>query len=268
MAFFPDFGKGVSFHLKALQFIAKHNLWSYFILPLVITIILATLGIYSLISIGDDWGKIIEEKLTGYLPDGDTWAWIGKVIHMVSGIFGWVMKVLATIFFLKILRYIVLILCSPIMARLSERVDEILSGKTFPFRLNEFLHDMFRGILISLRNMLLETLITVGCFIIGFIPIIGLAVIPFLWIMGWYFLGFNMMDYTYERRRMSISQGTRFTRKHKGIAIGNGMVYSFLLWVPLLGICLAPVLSSVAATLATLEALENENCHKEGTVKK
>lgn len=259
MSFFSDFGRGISFHLKALQFIAKHNLWSYFILPIGITIILAMWGIYSLNSIGDDWGKEIEEKLTGFLPDGDTWAWIGKIIHLVSGILGWIARIVATLFFLKILRYIVLILCSPVMARLSERVDEILSGKTFPFRLHEFLHDMFRGILISLRNMFLETFITVACFFLGFIPVIGLIVVPFLWITGWYFLGFNMMDYTYERCRMRISEGTRFTRKHKGIAIGNGMVYSFLLWIPVLGICLAPVLSSVAATLATLDALDKKD---------
>jgi CysZ protein len=47
-------------------------------------------------------------------------------------------------------------------------------------------------------------------------------------------------------------------RKHKGIAIGNGFIFSMLLYIPFLGVIVSPVLSATAGTLATLETMKEE----------
>ncbi|MGL5891378.1 MAG: EI24 domain-containing protein, partial [Bacteroidia bacterium] len=110
--------------------------------------------------------------------------------------------------------------------------------------------------------MMLELLIWIACVCFAAIPLLGWVLgwltIPFRYIIGCYFLGFSMMDYSYERRRMKISEGVRFTRRHKGIAMANGFVFSLLLLIPFLGISIAPVLSCVAATLAVLEAAKQD----------
>ena len=60
------------------------------------------------------------------------------------------------------------------------------------------------------------------------------------------------------------------TRKHKGIAIGNGFVFSMILLLPFIGVIIAPILSVVAATLAVLEvkkeALQAQHLPKQGMI--
>ncbi len=259
MQFFTDFGKGISYHFKACRFIAKHNLWGYFIYPVVIMAVLVIFGFWSTFALGSELADYILSLID--IPDpGEGWLhWVHLILTFVIGL---ILKVLLLFIVGALLKFIVLILCSPVMALLSERIDEINSGQKFPFVLSQFLYDIFRGILVTFRTMFFQTLIFIACIFIGWIPILGWIVIPFLWIVSWYFLGFNMMDYTYERRKMNISSGAGFTQKHKGIAIGNGMVFSLLLWIPYLGIALGPIISVVAGTLATIDALEKDSPKK------
>ncbi|MCA6364653.1 MAG: EI24 domain-containing protein [Bacteroidetes bacterium] len=259
MAFFKDLGIGFSSHIKAIEFIAKHNLWLYFLWPLLIAVVMGVAGFSSTFYLGG----LVADKiialigLNGEWSDSMDWLRVG-LSFLISGIF----KALFIYLFTSMLKYIVLIICSPILALLSERIDEIVTGTTIPFNFGQLLHDMLRGILITLRNMFLELAIWLGCLFVVFIPLLGWALYwplqAFQAIVAWYFLGFSMMDYSYERRRMKISEGVRFTRRHKGIAIANGFVFSILLWIPFLGISIAPVLSCVAATLAVLEAAKND----------
>ncbi len=253
MGFWSDFGKGVSSHLKAFEFIAKHSLWIYFLYPIVITVLLFVFGFWSTFQLGDWLAEYFIEWIgLGGAEDG----WMYYVNWILSLLIGLILKILLLVIFSKYLKYVVLIICSPVMALLSERVDEILTGTKVPFHFGQFLHDMLRGIGVTLRNMLLETLIILACLLVFWIPLINWLTVPLLWIVGWYFLGFSMMDYTYERRKLAISQGAQLTRKHKGIAIGNGMVFSFLLMIPFVGISIGPVLSVVAGTLATTDLLD------------
>lgn len=261
MSFWSDFGKGVSTHVKAWGFIAEHKLWLYFLYPVVLVLLLYIFGFYSAFGLGNYLSGLIIDWIT---PDKfDTgYGWLDGLLACVSWIvrfaLGFIIKAFFFAILIKYIRYIVLILCSPMMALLSERVDEIMTGNKYPFVFSQFIKDMFRGMGVAIRNMLFELLFILGCFIIGWIPVIGWFTVPFLWIVGWYFLGFNMMDYTYERKRLRISEGARFTRRHKGIAIGNGMIFSFLLIIPFAGMIIAPVLSSVAGTLATMEMMDEE----------
>lgn len=219
-------------------------------------IVLWTLGFWSTFSIGRQLSDYILSLIQIDDP-GEGWLhWLNITLSLALGL---IMKVLLFFIFSAFLKFIVLIICSPIMALLSERIEEILSGNKFPFSFKQFIIDIFRGIRVTFRTLFFQSLIYIACLFVGWIPIIGALVIPVLWISGWYFMGFNMMDYTYERRKMNISAGAKFTRSHKGIAIGNGMIFSFLLWIPFLGITLAPILSIVAGTLATIDALEKKD---------
>jgi CysZ protein len=252
MGFWSDLGKGISSHIDGLKFIAKHNLWHYFLFPVVILVVLYIAGSWSIMGLAD-W--IVDGTLEYYgLSDsGNTEDWTGILALIGRLLVGIILKVFFLMILTSYIKYIVLIICSPILAMLSERCDEIINNKKYPFHFGNFLHDMLRGILVTLRNMAFETLIILACMVIGWIPVIGWLTVPFLYIIAWYFLGFAMMDYSYERLRMKILEGTRFTRKHKGVAIGNGFIFSMILLIPFLGIIIAPILSVVAATLAVLE---------------
>lgn len=267
MAFFKDLGRGFSSHVDAVSFIFKHGLWLYFLYPLLIEVLLYLVGFGSFFA----FQHLLSEQIVdwiGMTPDADSGFWMSMLSMLVSGVLSIGLSILFFFIFNAIYKYIVLIILSPVLALLSERVEEIVSGNTFPFVFGHFLKDVLRGILISLRNMFLELLIVLGCTIIGWIPLIGwlfsALASPFLYALASYFLGFSMMDYTCERRRLSISQGVALIRKHKGIAIGNGIVFNILLMVPFIGISIGPVLSSVAATLATLEVLSQPAQQQQG----
>jgi CysZ protein len=255
--FWSDFGRGVTSHGTAIKFVAKHKLWGYFIVPLGLSILLVILGFFSIWSFGTG----IREEFMAYVEpyitkDEDAGIILTILAWIIGTVLGFVFKLILSLLVLKILRYAILIIISPVLALVSERVDEIITGNKYPFEFGQFIKDVFRGIAVSLRNMFFEMLIFLGILLISWIPVVNLAGTAFLMLIGWYFLGFNMMDYTHERRRMSISQGKHFTRKYKGLAMGNGMIYTVLLYIPFLGFTIAPVLSCIAATIATLEKLE------------
>jgi len=152
--------------------------------------------------------------------------------------------------FLSVYKYLFLALASPLYAYLSERTAEALQGISSPFRWSHFLHDMARGILISLRNMLRQLLLNSVFYLLSFLPLIG-------WLFGllvlandWYYYGFSMLDYNCERERMSIRESQRFIRSHKGLAIGNGLILFLAMLLPVFGIMLAAPLSAMAATIS------------------
>jgi CysZ protein len=59
-----------------------------------------------------------------------------------------------------------------------------------------------------------------------------------------------MVDYSLERKKMSASQSRFFISNHKGLAIGNGMVFYMLHFIPIVGWVLAPSYAVIAATLS------------------
>ena len=75
-----------------------------------------------------------------------------------------------------------------------------------------------------------------------------------LFLVSSYFYGFAFIDYTNERRRLTISQSVDFIRKNKGMAIGNGFVFALAMLVPFCGTTIAgfiAIISVVAATIST-----------------
>ena len=69
-----------------------------------------------------------------------------------------------------------------------------------------------------------------------------------------YYLGFSMLDYSSERNKMSAQQSIIFISRHKGLAIGNGMVFYMMHLVPLIGWLFAPSYAVIAATLSLFNA--------------
>jgi CysZ protein len=151
----------------------------------------------------------------------------------------------------RYMKYIVIIILSPLFAYLSEKTDGLLSGRTFPFVLSKFLKDVLRGIGISLRNMLLETLMVLaGCVICLFIPILSPLVALLLFLLNSYFMAFNFFDYVAERNGMSVGKSVRYMRNNRFALLGFGFAYNLIAFIPFLDWVLAPIGASVGAVIA------------------
>ena len=62
-----------------------------------------------------------------------------------------------------------------------------------------------------------------------------------------------MLDYSFERNKMSPQQSIEFTGKHKGLAIGNGLVFYLMHGLIGIGWVLAPAYAVIAATISINE---------------
>jgi len=162
-----------------------------------------------------------------------------------------VVKILLWYVMSRYMKYIVLILLSPLFAYLSERTEEMISGVYYPFNFNQFLKDVLRGIGIALRNMLLETLLIIAGGIVGFfIPLLSPLILVILFLVNSYFMAFNFFDYVVERKKMGVSKSVRYMRSNMATLLGFGVAYNIVAWFPLLDWIIAPLSAASGAVLA------------------
>jgi CysZ protein len=133
---------------------------------------------------------------------------------------------------------------------LSERTEAIIENKKFVFSWKQFFKDIARSIKLSFRNALWQSVYVIFLLILSFLPLIG-WIMPLITIfIECYFYGFSMLDYSCERHKMSSSKSIAFIGHHKGLAVGNGIIFYLLHMIPFLGWALAPAYAVVAATIS------------------
>ena len=65
-----------------------------------------------------------------------------------------------------------------------------------------------------------------------------------------YYYGFSMLDYSCQRHNLTSPASIAYISQHKGLAIGNGLVFYGMHFVPILGWVLAPAYAVIAATIS------------------
>lgn len=146
-----------------------------------------------------------------------------------------ILEISVSLLLMKFAKYLVVILLSPLLAHLSEKTERIITGNKYPFDFNQLVKDVKRGIRIALRNFMWEYFFFLIIFIVSFLgwkdprsaPIFYLT-----FVIGFFYYGFSFLDYTNERRKLDIDESILFIRKNRGLAISIGMMYSFMILVP------------------------------------
>ncbi len=262
MKFFSDFFQGIGNSFKAFGVLFEKNLWPYMFLTLLVWALLWVASIYGLFVLAGGVSDWLNEKVNfTSIPESGHWLSFAK--PYLTGAFSFLIKLLFKIVFWFVsgtfIKYVLLIILSPVFALLSEKTEEKLTGKSFPFSAKQLVKDIIRGIAISLRNMLLEYFFIFSCFIVClFFPPLFFVTTPFLLFLGWYFVGFALIDYNCERHKFGVSQSIQLIRKNKGYACGIGFTYSFFLALPflpgqVLGMMFGPAVSVTGATISFLE---------------
>ena len=161
-----------------------------------------------------------------------------------------ILQLILMLIYFSWFRYLFLIIGSPVFAYLSEKTASLIDGKDYPFRLRTYLRDIVRGITIALRNTLWQTVYTVSILILSFIPLVGWATPVLVVFIECYYFGFSMLDYSSERQNLSAAESIDFIGRHRGLAIGNGMVFYLMHAIPVIGWIFAPSYAVIAATLS------------------
>ena len=154
------------------------------------------------------------------------------------------------LFYFSLFKYLFLIIGSPVFAYLSEKTASIIEGKDFPFSFSQLMKDAWRGVKLALRNTLWQTVYILLLFFLSFIPLFGWITPLIALFIECYYYGFSMMDYSCERSKLSPAASIRFISRHKGLAIGNGLIFYLMHGVIIIGWILAPAYAVVAATLS------------------
>ncbi|MCQ2960148.1 MAG: EI24 domain-containing protein [Bacteroidales bacterium] len=245
MSIFEEFIKALSLQGRAFRFICKNGLAWTFLMPVVVFIVFGVAGFWS---VGEIVRNVSEMYGTDYSPLLFS---IGLVM----------LKILFFIVFGVWGGYIVVILMSPFMAYVSEKTEQILNGNEYPFDLIQFIKDTLRGIFMAIRNFFVEIILSLLVFVCAFMPIVGSAIVVIgapviLFFVSSYFYGFSFMDYTNERRKLSVRQSVRVVRSRKGTACGHGFMFVLLLYVPFVGSFLSALFAVISTVAATIDMVE------------
>ncbi len=259
-------------YVEAHQFIKLHGLFKLFLLPVMLNILLFSIMMW----LGITWASTTADALYQWLAidsaNWDNFNWLKDLVYWSIAI---LLDIMVLVVYLATFRYLMLILIAPILAYVSEKTEELATGKSYPFSFTQLLKDALRGMTLAARNGISELLLTILLLLIGFIPVIGWIAPLLLFVVQSYFYGFSMMDYYSERQRFTAAESRVVLFENKWVAIGNGSLFNGVLYVltiltatlplvlaflakvlfvvPIVFISILHIYSAVAGTLAAIK---------------
>lgn len=244
---FKDISDGFGAYFKIFPLINKFHLKRYLFLSGLISLVIG-LGLFSgIYLLYDDFGNWIQSF----------WRWeFGKAFFDRAS--DWIAGGLISILALLSYKYIIMIVLSPIQSIISSRVESGLNGYETNEKLSaaSIMKDLYRGLTITFRNLSKEILFTLLLLVLSFIPILTVITGPAILLVQAYYAGFGNMDY-YMERHLNVKESAQFVKRHKGLAIANGGVFLLFLFIPILGLIIAPTFATIASSVEVHKRMDN-----------
>lgn len=245
MSLFDHFCKSLRLQGKAFKFLFTNKMVWTLIAPIVIFILMTIVGIWSV-------GELATYFAENLIDDDFI---ISTTVITI------IIQVLFFVVFSIWGGYIVVIIMSPFLAYVSEKTEKILTGNDVPFDMVQFIKDVGRGIILAIRNFFMEIVLQILVFLCAFVPLLGplfsLGCGPILlFCISAYYYGFSFMDYTNERRKLTVHQSVNIVKGNKGMAIGHGFLFALILYIPFVGPFLSAFMSIISTIAATMEMNE------------
>ncbi len=242
--------------LRGFGLIPRLGLFRYFVLPGLISV-----GVL----MGLFWGlwkvsRPLSEKIISWLPFASDISWAGDAST-------WISRVLFILLGLVVFKYILLIVVAPFMSTLSEQVERHLTGqevKKAPLiDVRRWAAEMWRGVRLAVRNLLRELFFVFLLTMVSWMGPVAFITAILIFLVQAYYAGFGNIDYLLERH-LNVKESVQFVRQHKGLAIGNGIVF-ILLVSTLIGAFFAPAVCTIGATLSGWPHLDKKS-HDRSTI--
>jgi len=239
--------KGIKAYFGTLGLISKLKLWKYFVIPILISLFTGLSIVVIAYALSDNIGNLITKLWI--------WDWGAEVFKAISYIIGGLSVLLIGFVFYK---HIVMALSAPFMSPVSEKIEKHLLGPTaYTMRDTTFIEQLLRGIRLNLRNLLRELGLIIPLVLLSFLPVIGIAFTVLIFLVQAYYVGFGNMDYTIERH-FNYKESIQFVKQHRGTAIGNGIIFMLMLFIPVIGFIITMPVAVVAASTETVKILDNQ----------
>jgi len=240
--------KGLQAYTGVFSLISKLKLWKYFAIPIIISIVTASIIGFSAYGLSDNIGRLV----ANIWP----WDWGKESFTTISTFIGAVVIIAIGLILYK---HIIMAFSAPFMSPVSEKIEAHLTGvERYNHRTTSFKEQLWRGIRINVRNLGKELLLTIPLLLLKFIPVVNIFSTVLLFLLQAYYAGFGNMDYTLERH-FKYKESIKFVARHRGIAIGNGIIFMLFLMLPVIGWILVLPMSVTASSLNTVELLKRDN---------
>ena len=167
-------------------------------------------------------------------------------IFVMTGI---MLRLVLFLFYFALFKYLILIIGSPVFAYLSEKTEAIIENREYKFDLKQILPDAKRSIRLALRNAGWQTVYMIGIIFLSLIPVIGWITPLIAIIVECYYYGFSMLDYGLAKNDFNLQKSIYYSGRHKGLSIGNGIVFYLMHAV----IIFAPAFAIIASSLSVIK---------------
>jgi uncharacterized protein involved in cysteine biosynthesis len=213
---------------RGALFVARHGLWSHFILPILINLVLAVVAAW--LGVG-----FARERFGAQLDGLSPWlAWV-------------LLPLLGLLVGLIVLIVVQPVVSAPFLDLLSEKVESIERGRVESVGL---LRSAWLAVIHGLLKLSLYVLALAVAFGLGMLTGVGGALGVVLYA---FFLAYDGFDYPLARRGLSFWGKWQYLLSHPAQTLGYCLGTGLLHLVPLMAL-LSPGFSAVGATLVYLES--------------
>lgn len=237
--FAVNFSRGFFAPFRSVQ-ILRYNprLLQYILIPFLINLVVFS----SAVALGLDF---FGNTVVAYIPQGDTWYW--AVLYW----FLWVVAVLLTAV-LVFFSFTVVgnLLAAPFNDLLSERTEEVLSGKVNEeaFALGRFFREAWQTLLMEAKKMWIFVVVMVFIVPLNLFPGIGNSLYTILAIgLTLFFLCFEYLGFVMVRKRQFFREQKNFIFTRKFLMLGFSCGVMAILAIPFFQMLCIP-LAVIAAT--------------------
>jgi CysZ protein len=167
-------------------------------------------------------------------------------IFLMSGI---MLRLVLFLFYFALFKYLILIIGSPVFAYLSEKTDAIIENREYKFNLKQLMPVAMRGVRLAIRNAGWQTVYMVGIILLSLFPVVGWITPLIAVLVECYYYGFSMLDYGLAKNDFTIPKSVFYAGRHKGLSLGNGIVF-YLMHVV---VVFAPAFAIIASNLSVIK---------------
>ncbi|MEQ3695793.1 MAG: sulfate transporter CysZ [Pseudomonadales bacterium] len=212
---------------KGLRLLLDKRIRPFVVIPIAINAILFIgLNIYVFSHLGE-WNQWLVDT---YLPD---WDWLRALV-------GWLVAILATLGILVgsayTFNFVAGLIAAPFNGLLAEKAEELLSGrKPPPEKISSMVWRTLGRELRKLGYFIPRALgVLLGCFLLGFVPVIGL-IAPFL-AFAWaaWSLCIQYSDYCFDNHQIDFNESLSKLRKTRPQSYGFGATIAGASMIPII----------------------------------
>src|SRR5210317_254506 len=228
--------RGIKYFLGGFDSIQQPGVRRYAILPILVNILLFSLGIYFLTTEIGEW-------VSGLLPDTEGY-WV-ILIYLVYVILG--MLILIVLFFTFTL--LTNLIASPFNGPLAAVIERQIEGHIDQQNGGSLIGDITSAISGELRKWLYYLFWAIPLLIITIIPGINF-ISPFLWfIFGAWMMAIEYMDYPMGNHNYTFPAIKDTLRQHRMLALGFGTVVMAFTMIPIINLVVMPAAVAGASKL-------------------